>query len=135
MIIYFIFFFIIDTLIDILNPLTLECIKNNASVLLLLIFHHFISCFILLGWIFYSKSVLLLHILTVIFTSIYWFYNKNLCDLTVHVNNKCGWNKNQPFNDILHHIGIKKVRGWNEFWHYIIIIIGSIISLYKLIKY
>ena len=135
MMIYFLYYFIIDTIVDIIHPITKTCINNNSVVFFILLLHHLISCFLLIGWIFKSKSILLLHILTVVITCIYWFYNRNLCDLTVYVNKKCGWNVDQPFNDLLHFIGIKKVKGWNEFWHYIVIIIGSIISLYKLIKY
>ena len=45
----------------------------------------------------------------------------------------CGWNETLPFNDIFNIIGLKKIKKWNEFWHYLIIMISGIISFSKII--
>jgi hypothetical protein len=134
MLIYFIYYFLLDTFLDILHPITNKCINNHPRVFFILLFHHFISCFLLGGWIFNYKPIILLHFISVIFTIIYWFLNKNLCDLTIHVNKICGWDENQSFNDLLNMIGLKQIKSWNEFWHYIIILVGGFISICKLMK-
>ena len=133
MIFYFLYYFIIDTIVDIIQPITKTCINNNHVVFYILLLHHFISCFLIAGWIFNYKPILLLHFIIVISTIFYWFFNNNLCDLTVYVNKLCGWNENQPFNDLLNVIGLKKIKAWNEFWHYLLIIIGGFVSLYKIV--
>ena len=132
---YFFYYFLLDTLVDILHPSSKLCINNNPQVLFILVLHHFINCFLLVGWIFNSKSMLLLHFIIVIGTIIYWGINDHLCDLTVYVNKLCGWDEKQSFNDLLNIIGIKKIKSWNKFWHYLVIAFAACISLYKIVYY
>jgi hypothetical protein len=135
MTLYFLYYLLIDTFADLLSPKTLQCIKNNPNVIFFQLLHHIINCFILGAWIFNYKPILIFHIICILFTIVYWFVNKNLCDLTIYVNKICGWNENELFNDLLNIIGLKKIKAWNEIWHYIFIIFGGLISLYKIIKY
>lgn len=131
---YFIYYFILDTILDIFSYNTIQCIKSHPRVLPILIYHHLISCFILAGWLFNFTPILLVHILAVIGTIIYWRYNDNLCDLTVYVNKICGWNEIKPFHDLLDIIGLKRLKTWNELGHYLFILSGACISLYKIIN-
>jgi len=91
--------------------------------------------FLLIGWIFNFKQILLLHIIIVIGTIIYWTITQHLCDLTVYVNKLCGWEEKQSFNDLLNIFGIKKIKWWNNIWHYFVIIIAACICLYKIVYY
>lgn len=133
MTLYFTSYFLLDTLLDIFSKDTRSCIYREPSVLVVLILHHLMSCFLLGGWLFKYVSILIVHILVVIGTTIYWCRNQNLCDLTVYVNKRCGWNSNKPFHDLLDMIGLKELPAWNERDHYIFILLGATISLYKII--
>jgi hypothetical protein len=128
----FIYYFILDTIVDLSHNLTINCIFKHPTILFILILHHFFSCFLLGGWLFDFKPLLIIHIITVITTFIYWRKNENLCDLTILVNEKCGWKRDKPFRDLLDVIGLKNMRNWNEYGHYIVIILGGLFSLYKI---
>jgi hypothetical protein len=134
MTIYFIYYFVLNTIFDIFSKDSIICIRNHPKILFILILHHFLSSFLLVGWLLQYKPLLLLHIFVVIGTIIYWRQNENLCGLTTYVNNICGWNQEKPFHDLLDIIGLKKLKSWNEMGHYIFIIIGASISLYKINK-
>ena len=82
MIIYFIYFFLLNVILDIGSSKTNLCISNKPSVFFILLFHHLINSFILLGCISDNLIVLLVHFFTIIITAFYWKYNKNNCDLT-----------------------------------------------------
>jgi hypothetical protein len=135
MTIYFIYYFLLDTIFDIFSHHTTTCITNHPHILLILILHHLISSFLLVGWLFNYKSILLLHIFVVIGTIIYWRRNENLCGLTTYVNNICGWDHEKPFHDLLDIIGLKRLKAWNEIGHYIFILVGACISLYKITRF
>lgn len=134
MIVYLIYFFLLNIIFDLLSSKTSLCILNKPNVLYILLFHHVINSFILLGCFFNNLSILLFHFIIIIITIIYWMYNKNYCDLTLLVNKMCGWKEDLPFNDIFNIVGLKKIKQWNEFWHYLIIMISGIISFSKIIK-
>ena len=134
MISVFIYYFILDTIVDLFHNLTRNCIYEHPIILFVLILHHFLSCFLLGGWLFDYKPLLIIHIITVITTVIYWRNNDNLCDLTMWVNEQCGWAHKKPFRDLLDVIGLKNVRNWNEYGHYIIILLGGMFSLYKIVN-
>jgi len=134
MTLYFIYYFLFNTILDVFSPASKNCIQKHPKILFILILHHFLSSFLMVGWLLQFKPLLLLHIFVVIGTIIYWKQNENLCGLTIYVNNICGWNHEKPFHDILDIIRLKKLKVWNEIGHYIFIIIGACISLYKIIK-
>ena len=121
----------LDIYVDFRRAQTLQCIKSNTNVAYMLLFHHIISTFLLYGWLIDIKPVLLFHIFVVFSTVIYWLFNRNLCDITVYINEKCGWKKDTPFKDILETIGFKSLPYWNNFGHYLFIVIGGFISYYK----
>jgi hypothetical protein len=128
----FIYYFILDTIVDLSHNLTMDCIFKHPAILFVLIFHHFVSCFLLGGWLLDYKPLLMIHIITVITTFIYWRNNENLCDLTIFVNEKCGWKRDKPFRDLLDVVGLKNMRSWNEYGIYILIVLGGLVSLYKI---
>ncbi len=134
MLIVFIFIVLLEILLDFTSEKTLACIKEHPYVIYILIIHHIGNCFLLYAWLFSNKYILSLHVLTVLGTTIYWYFNNNRCDITVDVNKICGWHKDKPFRDLLDIIGIKKIVLWNEVWHYLFIIIGGSISLWKIQK-
>ena len=134
MTVYFIYYFLLNTFLDLFSQPSQNCIQNHPRISIILILHHFLSSFLIVGWLLQYKPILLLHIFVVIGTIIYWRQNENLCGLTTYVNKICGWNQEKPFHDVLDIIGLKKIKAWTELGHYIFIIIGASISLYKLYK-
>ena len=128
----FIFILLLEIILDFASSQTTECVVANPKAGWLLIFHHITSVFLLYGWTIPNKLLQLAHVLTVIGTAIYWRSNNNRCELTVHVNDICGWPAEKPFHDLLDMIGLKEKPGWNEWGHYLFIFAGGIISLWRL---
>lgn len=65
---------------------------------------------------------------------IYWTLNRGLCDVTVYVNEKCDWKKEELLRDILYYSGLKQSKLWKQKkLHYVIISLLCSISIYKLI--
>lgn len=134
MLFVFLFIVLLEILLDFTTKPTSLCIKEQPYIIYILTLHHVGNCFLLYAWLFNNKYILLLHIMTVLVTTIYWYFNENRCDITIDVNKLCGWNKDKPFRDLLDMSGLKKVALWNEVWHYLFIIIGGMISLWKIQK-
>lgn len=132
--ILFVFILLLEVLLAFSNYQIRTCINRDEKALYLLLLHHVGNCFLLYGWLFSNKMILLLHILTVIGTAIYWKLNNNRCDLTIYINRKCGFPEYAPFHDLLDMSGLKGLKLWNEIGHYIFIILGCVISLYKFTK-
>lgn len=133
MIFVFIFIVLLEIFLDFTTEPTSSCIKEKPYVMYILTTHHIGNCFLLYAWLFSNKYILFLHVLTVIGTSIYWYFNNNRCDITLDVNEICDWHKDKPFRDLLDMTGIKKIALWNEVWHYLFIIIGALISSWKIL--
>jgi len=124
---------LLEIILDFANYETSQCINHNPKAGYLLIIHHITSCFLLYGWLFSSKFLLLIHILVVVLTIIYWKSNGDRCDMTLYVNEICEWPPEKPFHDLLDMIGLKQKPMWNELGHYLFIIAGGIISFWKLL--
>lgn len=125
---------ILEIILDFANRETSECVRSNPIAGWLLIGHHITSCFLLYGWLFSNSFILLTHVLVVLGTIIYWKSNNNLCDMTIYVNEKCGWHRDKPFHDLLDMVGLKDKPMWNELGHYLFIIAGGLISFWKLLN-
>lgn len=129
----FILIILLEIILDFSTVDTIKCINFHPIIIYRLILHHITNCFLLYGWIFDNAILLLIHILNAISVVIYWLSNSNLCDLTVNVNDICGWKKDAPFKDLLYMSGIKSIPNWNILWHYVLILLLAFISVYKLI--
>lgn len=123
---------LLEIILDFASRQTSECVQANPTAGWLLLLHHIMSCFLLYGWLFSNSLILLIHVIVVIGTVIYWKNNENMCDLTLRVNEICGWSRDKPFHDLLDISGVKAKPWWNDYGHYIFILIGGIISLWKL---
>lgn len=133
MLIIFIIIVLLEIILDFITEPTASCIKEHHYAIYILITHHIGNCFLLYAWLFSNKYILFLHVVTVLVTIIYWYFNNNRCDITVDVNKICGWHKDKPFRDLLDMSGLKKIALWNEVWHYLFILIGALISSWKII--
>lgn len=129
--IVFVFILLLELLLALSSYQNTPCI-HNREVLYALILHHIGNCFLLYGWLFSVKWILLLHILTVIGVFVYWKLNDNQCDLTIYINRKCGFPEDKPFHDLLDIIGLKELPMWNEVGHYIFILLGAATSAWKI---
>ena len=129
--IVFVFILLLELILAFHNYQTSACI-NNKNVLYALLLHHVGNCFLLYGWIFSIKWILWLHILTVIGIAIYWKLNNNRCDLTIYINRMCGYPEDRPFHDLLDIIGLKELPLWNKVGHYLFILMGGLISIWKI---
>lgn len=129
--IFIITILILEIVLDFTNKKTYNCINKKPKIAKVLLLHHILNVFLMYGWLFDDKKINVIHILVVIGIIFYWKFNENKCNMTVEVNRECLWNEDEPFNDLLNMIGLKKLPMWNEIIHYLIIIIGGLISLYK----
>lgn len=127
----FVFILLLELLLAFNNYQSSSCI-HNREVLYALILHHIGNCFLLYGWLFSIRWILILHILTVIGIGIYWKLNNNRCDLTIYINKMCGYPEDRPFHDLLDIMELKELPMWNELGHYIFIFVGLLISSWKL---
>lgn len=130
----FILVILLEIILDFSMPETMKCIRSHPEVAIKLILHHVVNCFLLYGWILDNIILLWFHVLVSILVIIYWLSNSNLCDLTVDVNNVCGWKKDVPFKDLLYISGIKSIPNWNSRWHYILVVAFASTSLYKIYR-
>jgi hypothetical protein len=76
---------------------------SDFYILLCLFIHNIITVFILLGWLLgiltKNKSILILHILTVLIVLIMWRMNNNYCILTLYLNRKLDLPHRETFHD------------------------------------
>ena len=130
----FVSFLLGEIIVDWMRPATRECVHNNPLIATAILIHHVFNAFLLFGWLIPSTAVRYAHILTVLFTVIYWKWRYNRCDLTVYVNRTCGWNLDEPFYDLLAYVGIKHLPLWNELGHYIVIIVSLAMSVLGILR-
>ena len=112
-----------------------DCLSKNPFLFSTLALHHVTNGFLLYGWLFNDKPLLILHIIFCIAIMLYWLNNRGFCDVTVYVNEKCGWDKTDHLRDILYYLGLKGSELWkNKNLHYVIISLLCSISIYKLLS-
>lgn len=131
----FVFIVILEITLDFMISPTIECIKKSPNVGFWVILHHITNCFLLYGWIFNNVLLLKLHIFICLVTTFHWIINSHLCDLTVYVNEACGWEETAPFRDLLYMIGIKTNPYVSIIWYYMLVIFLSFISYYKILNH
>ena len=117
---------------------TVSCIVNKKGldrfrIVLLIILHHFLSTFLLFGWIINNKTIIKLYLATLFIVIGSWQINNGLCYFTALQNDMCGCNRKKPFNHLLQLMKIKENQS-NKKYYYGILIIGILVSLYKLSK-
>lgn len=126
----------IEVVLNFTRPNAKDCLLNQPDVLTTLILHHIANYFLLFGWTFNDTRILIFHFICCLSSVIYWMMNKHFCHVTVFVNEKCNWDKEEPFRDILYYSGIKSTKLWKEKrLHYVIISLLGLISLYKINKH
>jgi hypothetical protein len=137
--IIFFILFLVQTIWDLVfRKDTIHCISNiNGMVrrikfVLFTILHHLLSVFLLVGWIMNSKIIIIIYLFTIVIVFGSWQITDGLCWMTVLQNNMCGCNKKKPFNHLLQLMKIKETQK-NKKYYYGIIIIGIVVSFYKLI--
>jgi hypothetical protein len=76
---------------------------SDFDILLCLFIHNIITVFLLFGWLVgiltKNKSILILHILTVLIVLVHWKTNDNFCILTLYVNRKLNIHDKESFKD------------------------------------
>ena len=115
-----------------------NCFKKKSfftilQILSLQYIHHFIAIFMSLGWLFNNKYVLIFYILFIYGIFIHWIVNDGICFLTLIYNRICGYNDKKVFNEIAGIIGLKKYKIYTKYISYLLIIIYSLIALYKIL--
>jgi len=135
----FFLLFSVETIWDLfLKKDTVSCIINKKGldrfrIVLLIILHHFLSTFLTFGWIMNNKTVIKVYLFTLFIVIGSWQINNGLCYFTALQNDMCGCNRKKPFNHLLQLMKIKENQS-NKKYYYGILIIGIIVSLYKLSK-
>jgi hypothetical protein len=137
----YIFFvlFLIETIWDLFfRTDTIQCIttlttgSRRLKVVVLIILHHLLSTFLTFGWIMNSKIIIIIYLCAIFVVFGSWQLYNGLCYLTVMQNDMCGCNKKKPFNHLLQLMKIDETQR-NKKYYYGIIILGVIVSFFKLI--
>ena len=121
---------------DIKSKRMKNCISRNdnikTNILVLLFLHQLLQVFGNFSWLFYNKIILKFYVITIISYVFFMYINKNRCFLTQVINKICNWEDSTHFNDIFQILGFKKYDSWNNFYHYIYLIITIFIAIYKI---
>ena len=134
----FFILFLIETTWDLFfKKDTIDCISNTKGlnrlkVIILIVLHHLLSTFLTFGWIMNSKIIIILYLFSIFIVFGSWKIYNGLCYCTVMQNDICGCDKNKPFNHLLQLLKFTENQK-NKKYYYGIIIVGIIVSFYKLI--
>ena len=116
--------------IDFSHPHTMSCIKHKGlHVVLVLLFHHVLSSFMMWGWMLPNKGLLFLFIIANALMLLEWAVHRR-CRLTLHINNVCGYQSDTPFRDILWWLGAKDIRIGGFTLHVILAVLFLLIGMY-----
>jgi len=131
--------FLIETIWDLFfRKDTIQCIFKQTTalsrlkVVALIILHHLLSTFLTFGWIMNSKIIIIVYLCSIFIVFGSWKLYDGLCYLTVAQNDMCGCNKKKPFNHLLQLMKMDENQS-NKKYYYGIIILGVIVSFFKLI--
>ena len=118
------------------ETLTLNIQKDKgerSKILLITLGHHIFSIFGFIGWLFNSKIILSIYILTLVGMVILWRMNEGRCVITHAVTEISGNKEYKKFNDIYKITGIKKlVRA--RYLYYGSLAVCISIAAYKLFR-
>lgn len=118
-------------IIDLRNPQTKTCIKNNPKVLPSLILHHLFSIFAYFGWMISNKTILQIYLLVPPLLYIHW-KTYGYCYWTVLTNRQCGWDKGKNLNDLLEYFNLKDTSFLDTIPYYLLIIFtGYLIGIFR----
>jgi hypothetical protein len=121
----------LSIVLDLNNKTTKKCVNKNSRILPLLIFHHILSVFVYFGWILNDKRILQVYLFIPPIIAMHWLMNEN-CIITEYTNETCNWKKTKYLNDLIEQMHFKKEAFLDTIkYHYILIILGYCIALYK----
>jgi hypothetical protein len=100
------------------DRLTTTCITKKGEVLLIL--HHIMSVYLLIGGFIFNPKY---HLLSLIIIMIHWLINKNKCLITDWTNHYCGYDNEKPFQDIITKLKLREYISPNIHWYFIISLI------------
>jgi hypothetical protein len=126
-----IFLMVLSITLDLNNKATIKCIGKNKRILPLLIIHHILSIFTYFGWILNDKNFLQIYLFVPPLVAMHWLMNSN-CILSEMTNDVCEWRKTKYLNDLVQQMNLKRKSFMDIVkYHYIILIGGYCIALYK----
>lgn len=117
---------VIALIIFAIDAATSKCIQNNSQVIPIVLTHHLIFTFVLLGWILDDPVVLLVYISIPLIVGLHWATNKNHCMFDEITSEICG--EDVQFRHLATMCGIP----WQVIQ--VIVAIGVIIAIYKIYK-
>ena len=100
------------------DRLTTTCITKKGEVLLIL--HHIMSVYLLIGGFIFNPKY---HLLSLIIIMIHWLINKKKCFVTDWTNHYCGYDNEKPFQDIITKLKLREYISPNINWYFIISLI------------
>lgn len=125
--------------IDFSTKQTNRCIQKNKKIAFIVILHHIFSTFLHFGWMIPNKKILKLYIIISVFSIMNWAIFKR-CQITEYSNNRCNGDKDSNedehiyFQDLVWALGLKKYDLWNNYLHYIYIILCIFIAYREIIN-
>jgi len=96
-----------------------------------LFIHHCLSIFLHFGWLSSDPLILKLYLMVPLITMVHWLLNRNRCMATEQYNIECNLPKDEPFNDIINLVGLKRYSWWNNVGHYVYLILAFMIAVFK----
>ena len=126
----FFFLTLLGICIDFFHPHTQTCIKHKGLYIGgFLLFHHFLSSFMLYGWLLPNKRLLLLFIIANALMLTEWLIHGH-CRLTRYVNQQCSWNPDTPFHDLMWWLGLKNITIGGYTIHVIMTVLFLFLGIY-----
>jgi hypothetical protein len=130
---------VITFIIDIRTNNNTECLNRpdnffikKICICYSLFIHHLLQNFAVFGWLFNNKLILWFYVLIPFLMFIHWKTNNNQCVITQIVNGLCKFADSDYFNGIFNIFHFTDFSIWNNYLHYLYIIITCIIALFKI---
>lgn len=116
--------------IDFAHPHTVSCVKHKGlHIVLVLLFHHLLSSFMMYGWLLPNKRLLFLFIIANLMMLLEWAVYRR-CRITTYANNVCGWKSDTPFRDLMWWLGFKDIHIGNVTLHVILAVAFLLLGVY-----
>ena len=111
-VVLFLFLFIANLSVDFTSEKTKDCLLRSSTsekvkIISMLIFHHLFGTFMMCGWVFPNRAVLLTFICLSFAMQMEWLIYGH-CRMTNYINNKC--NQTSYFRDLIWKFNLKDMQ-------------------------
>ena len=113
---YFLVVFVIQIALT-LPKFATTCATLNLENWGVYVFHHALDVYLFWSVLFLTTRLdFTLHLMSCVLVGLHWFFNNNLCVLTVYLNRKCGYNETDWLDSLKNKLGL---RSLSEYFHFV----------------